>query len=60
MTTDTGRAYVAAKMRACRSLTDLQRVWYQLAVRYQREPQLFRLKEQLKKRLEAKNAQGKG
>lgn len=52
MTTDTGRKFVASRLAEARNLRELAAVWATIAVPYQREPQIFELKETLKAQME--------
>jgi hypothetical protein len=54
VTTDHGRKFVASRLAEARNLSELAAVWATIAVPYQRDPQIFRLKESLKKRMEGK------
>lgn len=54
MTTEAGRQYVLGKLKAARNITELAAVWGTIADGYRREPEIFQLKENLKKQMEAK------
>ena len=54
MTTEIGRKYVMDKLKGARSMTELAAVWSTIGASYRREPQIFELKERLKKQMEAK------
>ena len=57
MTTEAGRRFVANRLNAARNLSELAAVWASIAVAYQREPQIFELKERLKAQMEQQNEQ---
>ena len=52
MTTEVGRRFIADRLNAARNLSELAAVWATIAIAYQREPQIFELKEQLKVQME--------
>jgi len=52
MTTEAGRRFIADRLNAARNLSELAAVWATIAVAYQREPQIFELKERLKEQME--------
>ena len=54
MTTDRGKQYVIDKLTAARNMTELATVWSTVGASYRREPQIFELKEKLKKQMEGK------
>ena len=54
MTTEAGRKFIADRLNAARNLSELAAVWASIAVAYQREPQIFELKERLKAQMERK------
>lgn len=54
MTTERGRQYVIDKLTGARSMTELAAVWATVGASYRREPQIFELKEKLKKQMEGK------
>lgn len=54
MTTEMGRKYVIDKLTAARNITELAAVWATVGRSYRSEPEIFQLKERLKKQMEAK------
>lgn len=54
MTTEIGRKYVIGKLTAARNITELAAVWATVGASYRREPEIFQLKERLKRQMEAK------
>jgi hypothetical protein len=54
MTTDRGRKFIASRLTEARNLSELAAVWATIAVPYQRDPQVFQLKESLKRQMEKK------
>ena len=52
MTTEHGHAFVVNRLKAARDLAELAAVWNSIAVRYQREPSIYELKERLKAQME--------
>lgn len=54
MTTDLGRKYIVAKLTSAKNLQELAAVWATVGHSYQRDPQIFQLKESLKKKMEGK------
>jgi len=54
MTTEHGRKFIASRLAGARNLNELAAVWATIAVPYQRDPQIFQLKESLKKQMERK------
>ena len=54
MTTDKGRKYVINKLTSARNISELAAAWASVGFSYQRDTQIFELKEALKKQMEAK------
>lgn len=54
MTTEAGRKFVVDRLKAARNLAELAAVWSTIAIRYQREPSIYELKERLKAQMERK------
>jgi hypothetical protein len=52
MTTDHGRKFVVDRLTSARDLAELAAVWSTIAIRYQREPSIYELKERLKAQME--------
>ena len=55
MTTEVGRKFISDRLNAARNLSELAAVWATIAVAYQREPQIFELKERLKAQMQGKS-----
>jgi hypothetical protein len=53
MPTNTGRAFVLARLSAAHDLASLRRVWDSLSVAYQRDPVVRQFKDKLKAQMEA-------
>ena len=54
VTTDKGRKYVIDKLTSARNISELAAAWASVGFSYQRDTQIFELKEALKKQMEAK------
>ena len=48
MITEHGRKFVVHRLKAARTLSELAAVWATIGMFYQRDPQIFQLKERLK------------
>lgn len=52
MTTTAGKAHVVSRLTSCPDLAALRRVWANIAIAYQRDPEIAALKDRLKEELQ--------